>query len=449
MTTVERRAPRSTARRFAALGCGLVIAAGLAACSGSASPSAAPTSAAPNATISAMTWGDAKYLQGQFRIYQHLFPTDAKQQKISVSVAGQNDSDAVNKFRLELSSHQNVPDIVELNYDEVAEFASQHQLTDLRPYVDSYLPAMTSAAKTLMQYHGSYVAVPYEVKEKLWYYRKDMFAAAGIDPAKVKTQADFIAAGKKLQAKYPHSYMWNLAANPQPYVLGEITSGNGSKIYDKSSGKFVAGTDPGLRQAFSSLKALRDSGVVDTKFDDFTPDWQKALADGTLASVPIASWFDTFLPQYAPKLAGHWGVTTWPEIGGAHGGSEAGGSVFVIPAAAQNKAAAAKFLTDVFMTRQGSAAVAKQYGEIPNVTAAEADPAVTHNPYFGSALIDGFKAANASYKLFPYDPAALKELTILQSALANYLSSAATDPSSYLQSAQQQMVAQIGNPYQQ
>jgi ABC-type glycerol-3-phosphate transport system substrate-binding protein len=404
--------------------------------------------AAADAKFTLMTWGDAKYANNQFALYKQVFPDKARQQTLSVIVGGAGDGDAVKKFRLALSSGSGVPDIMQLNYSAVAEFASQEQLTEIEPYVSDYLPGMSEAAKTLMQYDGKYVAFPYEVKAKLWYYRKDMFAAAGIDVASVKTQADFIAAGKKLQAKYPHSYIWNLAPNPVGYVLGEITSGNGSMIYDRDAKSFVVASNPGLRQAFTALKELRTSGVVNTKFDDFTPDWQKALADGTLPSVPIASWFTTFLPQYAPDGAGKWGVTTWPEIGGAVGGSEAGGSVFVIPAKASNKAAAAEFLASMFMTTEGSTAVFKQAGQVPNVVAAQSDPAVVNNPYYGADVINAFKAAGKDYKLFPYDPASLAEQTILQNALAKYLASDATDPSAALQEAQQQMTSQIGDPWQ-
>jgi ABC-type glycerol-3-phosphate transport system substrate-binding protein len=419
----------------------------VAACSSSTPP--ATDAAANNANIVALTWGDAKYFNTQFAEYQQLFPNDAKQQTLSVTIGGQNDGDAVSKFRLALASHQNIPDIMQMNYSAVPEFASQHQLADISSYVGSYLPAMSPAAKTLMQYNGLYVAFPYEVKEKLWYYRKDMFAAAGIDPTQVKSQQDFIDAGKRLRTKFPSSYMWNLAPNPQAYILGEIISGNGAKLYDKASSKFVVDSDPGVRQAFTAMKDLRNSGVVDPKFDDFTPDWQSALADGTLASVPIASWFSTFLPQYAPAGAGKWGVTVWPEIGGAVGGSEAGGSVFVVPAGAKNKAAAAKFLADMFMTKQGEVDLFKQQNLIPNVTQAQDDPTVQANSFYGADLIKAFQAAGPTYKLFAYDPAGLKELSILQSALANYLSSSAADPGAALSAAQQQMTAQIGNPYNQ
>jgi ABC-type glycerol-3-phosphate transport system substrate-binding protein len=426
---------------------GIVGASMLVACSSSA-PVATET-ASSTANVTALTWGDAKYFNTQFGFYKQDFPNDAQQQTLTVTIGGQNDGDAISKFRLALSSHQNIPDIMQMNYSALPEFASQNQLADISSYVAPDLPGMSNAAKTLMRYNGKYVAFAYEVKAKLWYYRKDMFAAAGIDVAHVKTQQDFIDAGKKLQAKYPKSYMWNLAPSPQAYVLGEITSGNGSHVYDKSASKFVVDTDPGIKNAFVAMKDLRNSGVVNTKFDDFTPDWQAALADGTLASVPIASWFATFLPQYAPSLGGKWGVTVWPEIGGAVGGSEAGGSVFVIPAAAKNKAAAAKFLSDMFMTSKGEVELFKAQNLVPNVVQAQSDPTVMSNAYYGSDLIKAFQAADKDYKLFPYDPAGIKEISILQNALANYLSSSAADPSAALAAANQQMTAQIGNPYNQ
>jgi ABC-type glycerol-3-phosphate transport system substrate-binding protein len=427
----------------------LVVVGMLLAISSAAYASARATRSSAGVKLSLLTWGDPKYAQGQFALYQKNFPKDAKGQSLNVVLGGANDADAVNAFRLRLAAHHDIPDIVELNRSEVAEFAAAGQLANLQPYVKKYIPNMSKAAQTLMQYNGVDVAVPYEVKEKLWFYRKDMFAAAGIDPAQVKTQAQFIAAGHKLQAKYPNSYIWNLAASPQAYILGEITSGNGAQVFDKKTGKFVVATDPGMRKAFQALAALRASGVVDTQFDDFTPQWQSGLADGTIASVPIGEWFATFLPQYAPKLGGNWGVTTWPEIGGAvnGAGSEAGGSVFVVPKASKHIAAAVKFLADMYMTKTGSLLLFRHYNGIPNVVAAQNAAVVKKNPYYGASLINAFRAASPTYKIFPYDPAAISEITILNSALDTFLASGSSDPTSALQSAQQQLTAQIGNPY--
>ena len=415
-----------------------------------AAAGASAARSAQKTTISFQVWGTPTVAEKLFQEWQKMYPQDAKGTSLQMVNGGANDGDSVSKLRLELAANSGVPDLVLLNKTEVPEFAVAGELTNLLPYVTSYLPGMTTAAVRLMTYDGAYVGVPYNINEKLWFYRKDLFAQAAIDPTKIHTMQEFIAAGQKLHAKFPNSYIWNLAATPQAYVLGELMSGNGSQIFDKTTGQFVVATDPGIRAAFTALAQLRASGVVDTQFDDFSPQWQSGLADGTVASVPIGSWMAEFLPMYAPKLANEWGVTVWPNIGGDAngGGSEAGGPVFVVPKAAKNQAVAMKFVEDMFMTKTGSLTTYTS-GAVPNVTAAQNSPAVLKNAYFGSSFIKAYEAASVHYKVLNYDPAALKEITILNNALDSFLASGSTDPTSYLQTAQQELTSQIGNPYKQ
>jgi len=441
------RVPKGRRTKLAASSLAVVCAAGLAFAISASAQSGSP------AQISFLTWGSATGPSNQlpaFTEFQKLFPSAAAGDSINVELGGATDADMISKLRLILSSHGQVPDIVQMNYDEVPEFARAGDLVNLKPYIKQYLSQMTPSAKTLMSYDGTYVAIPNEVKEKLWFYRKDMFKKAGINVNDIKTQAEFIAAGKKLQLKYPDSYMWNLAASQQNYILGEIDSGNGTQpLFNRSTKKWDVAHNPGLIKAFEAEQQLRASGVVDTQFDDFTPQWQAALANGTLASVPIAEWFTYFLPGYAPKLKGEWGVTTWPDIGGAANGagSEAGGSVFVIFKGAQHVAQAAQFLSDVYMSKTGDLALTEADNEVPNNTAAQNAPAELHNKYFGPTLIKAFRAAAKTYKIFPYDPAAETEITILNTALATFLDSGKTNPVSALQTAQQQMQSQIGDPW--
>lgn len=433
--------------KVALLATAAVILAGLTACSGSSTPTQSTDTKGP---VTVQVWGDVKNAESQFAAYKSAFGTKAKNQTVKVVSAGANDSDAVAKLRLQLSSGKDIPDVVQLNYSELPEFAESGVLTDLAPYAKAYVPNVTKAAQTLMKYNGKQLAFPYEVKEKLWFYRTDMFAKAGIDAASVKTQDDFIAAGKKLQAAYPKSFIWNVAANPQQYQWGMVVSGNGAKYSTKSPCAITVGSDAGVANAFSALKDLRNSGVVDTKHDDFTPEWQSGLADGTIASTLGASWLPSFLQQYAPDLSGKWGVTTWPEIGGANGGSEAGGSIFVIMNASKHKQAAADFLGGSLMTEKGTGEFLKaQPGYVPNVTALLNTTAVQNNAYFGTSLIKAFVASADNYKLFAFDPAANKETTVLSAQLANYLASSDSSPTAYLKTAQDQLTSQVGCPYQQ
>ena len=403
---------------------------------------------AANVPIKLQLWGDTSIAEKQFAQYLKSFPKESAGQTLIVSSAGKGDQEALQKFRLQLAAGKNIPDIIQLNYSALPEFAEAGVLADISPYVKKYLANVTPAARTLMTYNKKYFAFPYEVKAKLWFYRTDLFKQAGIDVTTVKTQSDFIAAGKKLQTVAPNSSMWNLGTNPAQYAWAMIVSGNGASYSQKTPCKITVGTDKGTAAAFRAIKDLRESGVVNTKFDDWTPEWQAGLADGTIASTLLASWFPQFLQQYAPDLAGKWGVTTWPTIGGAKGGSESAGSVFVITKASKNKAAAAAFLANSLMTKKGAKDFAlANPGYLPNVESALNDPAIRNSKYFGTSLVDAYKAASKSYSIFPFDPAALKETSVLQAQMALYLASNEKDPSSFLKTAQEELTAQVGCPF--
>lgn len=414
----------------------------LAAC---ATPAGDEESSGP---ITMQVWGDTAIAEAQFEQFRTVFPEESEGLSIEISSAGQNDSDSLEKFRLALAAGDDIPDILQLNYSAIPEFAEAGVLSDISSYTDVYVGNVTNAAQTLMKYDDKVIGFPYEVKEKLWFYRSDLFEQAGIDVADVKTQADFIAAGKQLQSVAPDSYMWNLGPNPEQYTWAMIVSGNGARYSEKDPCEIVVGTDEGTAAAFQAIKDLRESGVVNPNFDDFSPEWQAALADGSLASTLLASWFPQFLQQYAPDLAGKWAVTTWPEIGGAEGGSESAGSVFVIPEGAKNKEAAAAFLSNSLMTTEGAQAfVDANPGYIPNVLELLDDPEFAENEYFGTSLIEAYKTAAEDYTIFPFDPAALKETAVLKDQMANYLASNESDPSSFLQQAQDQLDSQVGCPW--
>ncbi|WBU37447.1 ABC transporter substrate-binding protein [Homoserinibacter sp. YIM 151385] len=433
------------ARRLGAVALGVtLVALPLAGCA----PSSGSGDGDAGGPVTLLTWGDTKFAELQGETYNDTFPDE--EIDLKVVSGGQDDADSLEKFRLALSSGQDIPDIVQLNYSSLAEFAEAGVLADLEPYVGDQLDGITNAGQELMQYDDQLLAVPYEVKTKLWFYRTDLFQEAGIDVAEVRTQDDFIAAGEKLQLVAPESYMWNLGPNPAAYNLGEILSGNGARFSEKEPEcAIVVESDPGVRDGFTALKELRESGVVEPNIDDFSPEWQSGLADGTIASTLLASWFPSFLEEYAPDLAGKWGVTTWPEIGGADGGSEAAGSIFVIPADAPNKDAAARLLAGTLIDDEGAQAyVDARGGSFPSAVAAVVENAKsTPNEYFGDSLATAYEASSENYSVFPYDPASLTEAGIVQEQLVNYLAADDRDPSSFLQTAQQQIESQVGCPY--
>ncbi len=326
------------------------------------------------------------------------------------------ESDTLAKLRLQLAAGgSEVPDMMEINYSDTAEFASQGVFADLSKAAQPYQSNTMPEVMKLAQFNGKLIGVPIQTKTLIWFYRKDLFDQAGIDPAKIRNTEDFIAAGRKLHAKFPKSYIWNLGSQTQGYIIAEIASGNGARFFD-AKGNYVIDTDPGVRAMLLDLKKIKDSGVV-VDMNDWTPDWNKAFSDGTLASTLCAKWLADFIPDYAGKdLSGKWAMALWPSIAGAQGGSESGGSLFAVLDKSRNKAAAADILTKMWMTKKAYDAIrqTKTFAAwSPILKDAAAAPEARAIPYFAPGAFDTEMAALKQFKLFTFSPKYNQELKIL------------------------------------
>jgi ABC-type glycerol-3-phosphate transport system substrate-binding protein len=389
-------------------------------------------------------FGDTATHVAEVDEYKKLNP-DSKI-NVDVQLWGSSDEETMAKLRLVLASGGELPDILYLNYREVPELAPM--LADLTGPLSDIWSDVDPGAQKVATFDGRVVGVPYSVNYQTWFYRKDLFAKAGIDPAAVRTQADFIAAGKQLLAKLPGHYIWNLGSSPQSYAYGLIMSGNGAKFLDKAEPgcSFVVATDPGVRKAFQALKDLQDAGVL-APVSDFTPEWEQAIANGTVSSMLSASWLSIFIPQYAPDQKGLWGVAPWPEIGGAVGGTDDGGSLFLVPDKAPHRDAAIAFLKAAYLTKETNLARYQATGLRPVLLSAAADPVYTAgNDYFGPALPAFLSAAGATVKVFPFDPEAIRETAAVLQGLITYLTTN-TPLDKVLADTQAEMTSTIGCPY--
>ena len=118
----------------------------------------------------------------------------------------------------------------------------------------------------------------------------------------------------------------------------------------------------------NDYKKMVDAGVI-ADISDWTPDWEKALSDGTIVSQLGASWLgqQIFLPTYSGDV-NKWKVTLWPEIGGTDKGSDAGGSVMVVPTLSKHPAEAAEFIAYACLSEAGSQCAFATTGSLPQNT---------------------------------------------------------------------------------
>jgi len=374
---------------------------------------------------------------------------DAKYEVELIS-GGANIVESMEKARLALASGESICDIMRVNYSYVPELARAGVLYDLSDAIAPYEDNLVEAAKMLSQYEGKTVGIPSQMKTRLWFYRQDIFEECGIDATQIKTTDDFIAAGKKIREKYPDTYMMNLGHAPADYNYFLTLSGNGASFCD-ADGNYNISSNEGVIKCLEDYKKIQDAGLC-MDVSDWTPDWENAFANDQLISCLSASWLSTpYLPNYAGEDdAGKWAATLWPEIGGSTGGSDGGGSVYIVPNFSSHPEEAAELVAWHQLSEVGELGYYEMTGSIAYIANKEVLKseriAEDVNPYFTDTYLQAQIDAADAFGVFNYTPNASAETTIA----LEYFTKAVYGEMSIadaLKAAEDDMKAQLGNAY--
>lgn len=398
--------------------------------------------------ITIMEWDSGvAHTNDEFNVFFETFPEYRDKVEIEVVTGGSGPEDIVATMRKMTAAGEteNMPDIITCNWAQVPEYYEMGIIRDVSDVYAEYGDQINDGVVNLMQYKEQYMGFPAEVKCKIWAYRKDMFEAAGVNPADVKTVDDLIAAGKKIQEVYPDSYIENYTEVPNGYDLFAYFTGNGARLADED-GNYICATDPGVREAFEFYSRMRESGVVSTTIQDFSEEWGAALNDGTLCSQVLADWFATnHLPRLCPDMGGKWGYALWPEE--IAKGSESGAKLMMVNKDSANGDLAIEILTKFCYTEECAKNLYKQIGLIPYLKASFEDPEIlAPTDYWGEDRMQILGQAMELLTVYPYTPNSTLEQSIIVQYLGEYLSGTKTLDDA-LQSAQDDMIAQIGNAY--
>ncbi|NUR73864.1 MAG: extracellular solute-binding protein [Hamadaea sp.] len=221
-------------------------------------------------------------------------------------------------------------------YDDALIPGIAPQLFDLSTLIEPYKKDIAPYKLGVVTVEGRVVAVPWDLDPGLLFYRADLVEQAGVDPAKIATYDDLLAAARTVKGKFPASKPLHLEANEylSQLWLDMFVNQQGAAIVD-SAGKLAVDTTP-YRTALTWLDKVRaeDLGTLAKYFE---PTDVNTLDNGTQVFVPWAQWFVFGPQQLLKQTKGKWRATALPawQAGGARGGVM-GGSSFVIPAKAKN-----------------------------------------------------------------------------------------------------------------
>lgn len=359
----------------------------LSACGGtpSSSPSAdastgASTSSGTGESTELTVWAWEPTLTPVVEAFEKANP-DIKINLENVGGAG----DTYTKLDNAISAGSGAPDIAQIEYYAVGQYAIPGKLADLSQFgaadlKDTYTTGTWNAV-TLAE-SGKVYGLPVDSGPMALFYNDEVYKKAGVT-APPATWEEFYEAAKKIRALGPNSY---------------ITSDNGDAGFATSM-MWLAGAKPFGVEGQNVTIDLGDAGVVtfaefwqklidedliNTKVSGWSDDWFKGLGDGSIASLITGAWMPANLIGSAPGAAGKFRVAATPvPEAGTKANSENGGSSIAILESSQKKEAAYKFLQ--YVSSGDGVAIRVAGGNFPATKAELADEKWTSytDEYFG------------------------------------------------------------------
>ena len=256
----------------------------------------------------------------------------------------------------------NAPDIGQVEYAFLPNFAQLGDLVDIAPNISQETRAafpewtwsqVSSGSKTF--------AIPQDIAPMVLFYRKDLFAAAGITQAPA-TWEDYAKDAALIKARTPNAYLSNFPTNQADWYAGLVWQAGGKWFSQQGDKWGVSINDPASQKVGDYWQGLIDRLLV--KPEGFWSDsWNKEFQDGTLASWITGAWGGPNLQKAAPDTSGKWAVAPLPQwTAGSNATGNWGGSTNVVLKGSKHPKEATQFMSFLNSDPEAAAILAKESG---------------------------------------------------------------------------------------
>jgi multiple sugar transport system substrate-binding protein len=231
-----------------------------------------------------------------------------------------------------------------VNASDTADYAARGALVDLTDYIgrsdvvkpDDYVDAF----KTFVTYQDHLWGLPIDGESTGLFYRKDLFAAAGIEHPPT-TWDEFQADVEKLTDPAKKQYGYEVFASEAAYYWYPWLYQAGGDLLSED-GKDVVFDSPEAQKAAEFYVNLAKYSPPDY-LNSNSYDGRVAFASGKVAMYMAGAWFAGTLQGEYPKLKGKWAAAPLPE-GSAGCKTTIAGDSLVLLDGGQNHDAAWKWI---------------------------------------------------------------------------------------------------------
>lgn len=222
----------------------------------------------------------------------------------------------------------NGPDVVNVEYTALPEFASQNQLEDLTDGLGGTVKStFPESVQSLVTLGGRTWAMPRDIGPQLLYYRKDFFDKNHL--AVPKTWDEFKDTAKKVKQVDGSVRLTSFFNDDIGYLAG-LSWQNGATWFSTSGNAWKVNlADPASQKVATYWQELvhQDLAWAQVSYSD---QWTKGIVSGKTVALVGASWNAGPLKLTAPDEKGKWAAAPIPTWDGKPAAGAVGGSVYSV-----------------------------------------------------------------------------------------------------------------------
>ncbi|TYL52806.1 ABC transporter substrate-binding protein [Agromyces mariniharenae] len=396
--------PRSAVRRTLAIAAAAFAIGSLAACSSGGSTSGGGSADDLDAALEAggelTYWSWTPSAEAQVAAFEEAYPNV----DVELVNAGTN-TEEYTKLQNAIKAGSGAPDVVQIEYYAVPQFALSDALVDLSQYgLDDLEDQYSASTWGAVNVDGKLVGLPQDSGPMALFYNKAVFDQYGI--AVPTTWDEYVAAARQLHAADPTKYIASDTGDAG-FTTSMIWQAGGRPFTIDGTDVTIDLADEGTQKWTGVWNQLVEEDLLSTT-PGWTDEWYKGLGDGSIATLVTGAWMPGVLESSVADAAGDWRVAPIPTYDGTPVSAENGGGGQSVTTQSKNPALAAAFLRWL-NSDPASIDVFLESGGFPSTTAELEDPEFLsyESDYFGGqkineVLTQASKDVSEGWSYLPY-----------------------------------------------
>jgi len=397
------RSARTWRRISTVIAASALVGGALVACSSSGSSSGGSSddvasALAKGGTITYWTWTPSA--KDQVAAFEKAYP------KVHVKLVNAGTgNDEYTKLQNTIKAGSGAPDVAQIEYFALPQFALGKSLVDLNQFGFGKLKSdFASGSWSDVNIQGGIYGLPQDSGPMALFYNKAVFDKYGLTVP--TTWDEYVADAKKLHAANPNAYITSDTGDPG-FTTSLIWQAGGHPFTTDGTKVSINLQDKGSKQYSAMWSQLVEQKLV-APIAGWSDDWFKGLGNGTIATLVTGAWMPGNFEASVPDGSGDWRVAPMPTYDGQAANAENGGSSQAVMKQSKNQALAAGFVKWLNDSKESTSIFVKS-GGFPSTTAdLESSSFLDLAPaYFGGqkinqVLVDGSKNVLPGWSYLPY-----------------------------------------------